>query len=59
MSHLEKSIFSSFVVSLGFWGFGDKRLNMIEEYSINIDSLLAGADKNEIKLKHWSLKIVD
>jgi hypothetical protein len=34
-----------------------KRLNAIDEYFINIDSLLAGADKKNLSLQHWSKKI--
>jgi hypothetical protein len=30
---------------------------LIDEYFINIDSLLAGADKANIHLIHWSKKI--
>lgn len=35
-----------------------KRLNLIDEYFLNIKSLLAGADSKEIKLKHWGVKIL-
>ena len=34
-----------------------KRLNAIDQYFINIKSLIAGADKKEVNLKHWSEKI--
>jgi hypothetical protein len=34
-----------------------KRLNAIDQYFINIKSILAGADKKDIDLKHWSEKI--
>jgi hypothetical protein len=34
-----------------------KRLNAIDQYFINIKSLIAGADKKDINLKHWSEKI--
>jgi hypothetical protein len=34
-----------------------KRLNAIDQYFINIKSLLAGADKKDVNLKHWSEKI--
>lgn len=34
-----------------------KRLNAIDQYLINIKSLLAGADKKDINLKHWSEKL--
>lgn len=33
------------------------RMQMIEEYDINIRSILAGADKKDIELKHWMSKI--
>lgn len=33
-----------------------KRLNMIDEYYLNAESLLHGANKDEIKLIHWSSK---
>ncbi len=33
-----------------------KRLNMIDEYFLNVESLLHGADSKDIKLVHWSLK---
>jgi hypothetical protein len=36
-----------------------KRLNLIDEYFINIKSLLAGADKKDVNLIHWSKKIID
>lgn len=31
-----------------------KRINMIDEYYINIKSLMAGADPKDVKVKHWS-----
>jgi hypothetical protein len=31
-----------------------KRLNMIDDYFINVESLLHGASKNDIKLIHWA-----
>lgn len=34
-----------------------KRLNAIDQYFVNIKSLIAGADKKDINLKHWSEKI--
>ena len=34
-----------------------KRINMIDDYFISIDSLLAGADKKNVKLIHWSKKM--
>ena len=34
-----------------------KRMQMIEEYDINIRSLLAGADSNKVNLEHWIRKI--
>lgn len=36
-----------------------KRLNMIDDYFISVDSLLAGAKKNDVNLIHWSKKITD
>jgi hypothetical protein len=33
-----------------------KRLNAIDEYFINIESLLHGASSEEVKLSHWSSK---
>jgi hypothetical protein len=36
-----------------------KRICKIDEYFININSLVHGADKKEIQLKHWSEKIND
>lgn len=33
-----------------------KRINMIDDYFISIDSLLAGASKKNVDLKHWSKK---
>lgn len=33
-----------------------KRINLIDEYFVNIDFLLAGADKKNINLNHWSKK---
>jgi hypothetical protein len=36
-----------------------KRLNMIDEYFISVDSLLAGADSKKVDLNHWSKKIQD
>lgn len=34
-----------------------KRINMIDEYLININSLLHGASKDDVKLTHWSSNI--
>lgn len=34
-----------------------KRIEFIDQYFINIKSLLAGADSKEIKMKHWSSKL--
>lgn len=34
-----------------------KRLNAIDQYFINIESLRNGASKDEVQLKHWSLKL--
>lgn len=34
-----------------------KRLQMIEEYDVNIQALLHGADSNKIQLNHWMGKI--
>ena len=36
-----------------------KRINMIDGYSIAIDSLLAGANKEEVEIIHWSDDIKD
>lgn len=36
-----------------------RRINLIDEYFIGIDSLLAGADKKKINLIHWSKKFID
>lgn len=36
-----------------------KRLNMIDDYSVGIDSLLAGASKKDVQLIHWSKKFID
>jgi len=33
-----------------------KRLNMIDDYFVSIDSLLAGANKKDVNLIHWSKK---
>ena len=33
-----------------------KRLNMIDEYFLSVESLLHGASKDEVKLIHWSSK---
>lgn len=43
------------VWDLTMYKFNDQfaRMQMIEEYDINIRSLLAGANSNEIKLKHY------
>jgi len=34
-----------------------KRLNMIDSYFISVKSLIAGADKKDVDLKHWSEKL--
>jgi len=47
------------IFNLTMYQFNDqfKRMQMFEEYDINIRSLLAGADKDKIDLKHWISKI--
>lgn len=47
------------VWTLTFWQFQNqfKRMQMLEEYDINIRSLLAGADQKKIDLKHYLRKI--
>lgn len=47
------------VWDLSFYAFNDQfnRMKMFEDFQINIHSLLAGADPNEIELKHWMSKI--
>lgn len=36
-----------------------KRLNAIDEFYISIKSLLAGASKDEVKVRHWGEKLLD
>lgn len=47
------------VWDLSFYTFNDQfnRMKMFEDFQINVHSLLAGADPNEIELKHWMSKI--
>lgn len=47
------------VWDLSFYAFNDQfnRMKMFEDFQINVHSLLAGADPNEIELKHWMSKI--
>lgn len=47
------------IFNLTIYQFNDqfKRMQMLEEYNINIRSLLAGADKDKIDLKNWISKI--
>jgi len=34
-----------------------KRLNAVDSYFISIDSILAGASNDEVKVKHWGEKL--
>ena len=47
------------VWDLNFYMFNNQfnRMKMLEEYDINIRSLLAGAKSEDIQLKHWMSKI--
>ena len=36
-----------------------KRLNMIDEYFINVDSLMHGATQDDVKLTHWASTLVN
>lgn len=47
------------VWDLSFYAFNDQfnRMKMLEDYQINIQSLLAGANADDIKMKHWMSKI--
>lgn len=47
------------VWDLTYYQFYDQleRLQLIQEYEISIQSLLAGADSKKVKLKHWITKI--
>lgn len=47
------------VWKLSIYQFNDqfKRMQIIEEYDINIRSLLAGADPKKINIEHWAKKI--
>ena len=47
------------VWDLSFYAFNDQfnRMKMFDDYQISVQSLLAGADPNEIELKHWMSKI--
>lgn len=46
------------VFELNFFQFSDQfnRMKMIDEYEVNIQALLHGADSKNIKLKHWISK---
>lgn len=41
--------------NLNYYAFNDqlKRMGMIEEYDVGIQSLMAGADSKKVKLKYW------
>ena len=43
------------VWELSYYSFNDmfKRLKMIEDYDVNMRSILAGADPKKVQLKHW------
>lgn len=47
------------VWDLSFYAFNDQfnRMKMFDDYQISVQSLLAGANPNEIELKHWMSKI--
>lgn len=47
------------VWDLSFYAFNDQfnRMKMFDDYQVSVQSLLAGADPNEIELKHWMSKI--
>jgi SepF-like predicted cell division protein (DUF552 family) len=47
------------VYDLNMFQFNDQfnRMKMLDEYKINIQSLLAGADSDKIELRHWMSKI--
>ncbi|MCG7406388.1 hypothetical protein MH117_03090 [Paenibacillus sp. ACRRX] len=47
------------VFDLNMFQFNDQfnRMKMIDEYEINIQALLHGADSNHINIKHWMSKI--
>ena len=47
------------VWDLSFYAFNDQfnRMKMLDDYQVNIRSILAGADPKEIELKHWMSKI--
>ncbi|GMX64387.1 hypothetical protein Elgi_36560 [Paenibacillus elgii] len=47
------------VFDLNMFQFNDQfnRMKMLDEYEINIQALLHGADSKEIQLKHWMSKI--
>lgn len=47
------------VWDLSFYAFNDQfnRMKMLEDYQVNVRSLLAGADPDKIELKHWMSKI--
>lgn len=47
------------VWDLTFYQFNNQfnRMKMLEDYDINIRSLMAGADPSKIELKHWMSKI--
>lgn len=47
------------VWDLSFYAFNDQfnRMKMFEDYQVNIQSLLAGANPDDIEFKHWMSKI--
>lgn len=47
------------VWDLSFYAFNDQfnRMKMFEDYQVNIQSLLAGANPDEMEFKHWMSKI--
>ena len=47
------------VWDLSFYAFNDQfnRMKMFEDYQVNVQSILAGANPDEIELKHWMSKI--
>lgn len=47
------------VWDLSFYAFNDQfnRMKMLDDYQVNVRSILAGADPKEIELKHWMSKI--
>ena len=49
------------VCEYDFFQFNNQfnRMKVVEDFKVNVQSLLAGADSKSIKLKHWLSKLKD